>query len=103
MSKVVEVSHPEELLTLIETHEAVVVDFAAPAWCVPCRQFAPHFDKASEKSEAIFVTVDIDESTWAMADYGIQSVPTVKLFKSGSFNKNIQARTVLPLLAEIGS
>jgi len=103
LTNVKEVDVQEELQSAIESYDTVVVDFAAPAWCRPCQQFSPHYDVASTRSDAVFIAVDVDKAPWAMEEFGIQSVPTVKLFKSGEFVKNLEARTVITLLAEINS
>ena len=101
MSKVIETDDLGQLQQIIKDNDCVVVDFAAPAWCVPCRKFAPHFDKASETSDAVFVAVDIDKAPWAQSEYGVMSVPTVQMFCNGEFSKNLQARTVIQLHSEI--
>lgn len=101
MSEVIWVESRSEFLDLLNTNDSVVVDFTAPAWCRPCQQFAPHFDSAAEKSDATFVAVDVDKAEWAMVDYGVRGVPTVKLFRSGEFVKDLSGRTVIKLLAEV--
>lgn len=101
---ITEINSKEQLDDLIESGLDVVVKFWA-TWCGPCAKYAPHFQKASERSEAIFASVDIDTAPWAMVDYGIQSVPTTKLFRNGEFDRDIAKtpanQTVLKLLAEI--
>lgn len=68
----------------------VLVLFTAPTWCVPCRQFEPHWNKAQETlTNYVFAKVDMGatpEDTgyhWATAAYGIRGVPSVKLFPEG--------------------
>lgn len=62
----------------------VLVDFGAE-WCPPCRALAPTIDAlASEYAErAKVVKVDVDASPRLAATYGIQSIPTVLVFKAG--------------------
>jgi thioredoxin-like negative regulator of GroEL len=103
LSDVLWVDDVTELQDLIDSAHEVVVDFTAPSWCRPCQQFAPHFDKAAEKSDATFVAVDVDKAPWAMADYGVRGVPTVMLYQNGEYVKNLQERSVIKLLAEINS
>lgn len=91
----------KDLTDLIGSGDKVVVKFTAPAWCGPCRAFAPHYESASEKSEAKFVAVDVDNAPWAMQEYGVQAVPTVMLFEDGELVKRLQERTVVKLLQEI--
>lgn len=101
MSKVLWVEDQNELEEIIAENYKVVVDFTAPAWCRPCQQFASHFETAAEKSDAVFVAVDVDKAPWAGVEYGVQSVPTVMLFDTGMYEKHLLERSVVRLLGEI--
>lgn len=62
----------------------VVVDFWAP-WCGPCMQMAPAFEEAalSMPLQAQFLKVNTDEQQALGGQYGIQSIPTLIMFKNG--------------------
>ena len=63
----------------------VVVDFWA-SWCGPCKMMAPNFSQAAEQmsTEAVFAKVNTETEQSIAAQYGIQSIPTLAVFKHGA-------------------
>ncbi len=62
----------------------VLVDFWA-VWCGPCKAVAPSVEQiANEYAGRIkVVKMDVDDNMEISARYGIQSIPTLMLFKGG--------------------
>ena len=62
----------------------VLVDFWA-SWCSPCKMLAPIISEiAEEQAGKIKVgKVNVDEQAALAARYGVNSIPTVFLFKEG--------------------
>jgi thioredoxin 1 len=90
--------------SILDSAHEVVVRFTAE-WCGPCKQFAPHYDKAAEVSDATFLVVDIDKAPWAVSRYSIMGVPTTKVFRNGEFVADVArtpaTRTAIKFLDEI--
>jgi thioredoxin 1 len=89
-SNFIELENDSQFNDAIASGKFVVVDFFAE-WCGPCKQFGPTFKKvSSEFPNIIFIKVDIDKSSSISSKYGIQSVPTIKIFAKGNATKPIQ-------------
>jgi thioredoxin 1 len=80
-TNVTEATFEEEV---IKSEKPVIVDFWAE-WCGPCHAVAPVLDKIVEErpDELALVKVNIDEEQGLAMRYGIQSIPTIVLFKDG--------------------
>jgi len=68
----------------VRKNPLMIVDFWAP-WCGPCRMVSPIIEQlARENSGKVTVgKVNVDENQRIASAFGIQSIPTLMIFKNG--------------------
>ena len=68
----------------IQGDTPILVDFWA-AWCAPCRMIAPVLEELAGEYDgrARVGKVNVDEHGATAQKFGIQSIPTLILFKNG--------------------
>jgi thioredoxin 1 len=82
-SKVVTLTSDNFDALALAADRTTVVDFWA-SWCPPCRALAPTIEAlAEERSDVVVGKLDVDDHPAIAERYGIQSIPTVLLFRNG--------------------
>jgi thioredoxin 1 len=68
----------------VSKYPIMLVDFWAP-WCGPCRMVSPMIEQLSREysGKVAFGKVNVDENQRIAASFGIQSIPTLMIFKGG--------------------
>ena len=83
MSELIQVVGADEFDTATQSG-VVLVDFFA-TWCRPCRMQLPILEQIAPDYEgkAKIIKVDTDQAQDIAVRFGVQSIPTLVLFKNG--------------------
>ena len=75
---------------VLESDKVILVDFWAP-WCGPCQMMGPILDELSKEVEGKFKVgkLNVDENPDSASEYGIMSIPALKIFKNGKVVKEL--------------
>ena len=70
--------------------KTVLVDFWAP-WCGPCKALTPILEEISgEMGDQVGIyKVNVDENTDLAQEHGVQSIPTLLVYKEGALSETI--------------
>jgi thioredoxin 1 len=84
MGSVTEFSDANFQGDVLKSDVPVLVDFWAP-WCGPCRAIAPVVEELARENQGTFKIgkVNIDDNPDVAMNYGVNSIPTLMIFKKG--------------------
>ena len=83
ISNVIEITNKAQFDEATKSEKLTIVDFWA-VWCGPCRVLKPLLHKiAGEHPEIQLLTVDVETNGDLAAEYNINSIPAVFMFKNG--------------------
>jgi thioredoxin len=87
----------------VNKYHFLIVDFWA-TWCGPCKTMSPLIEQLSGElaRKAIFGKLNVDENPNVSNAFGIQSIPTIIIFKNGQVvDRIIGAMTKSQLILKI--
>jgi len=78
---------------VLQADQTVLVDFFA-TWCGPCKMVAPIVKQLADEGKAKVCKIDVDEQPELAMQFGVDSIPTLLVFKGGQLaNRAIGFRT----------
>lgn len=90
MSNILDVTKNNFSDEVLNSPIPVLVDFWAP-WCMPCRMMAPILEELVSdfggRLKVVKVNTEETDNQSLAAEYQIQSIPNMKLFKGGKVVK----------------
>ncbi|HEY9699258.1 MAG TPA: thioredoxin [Trichocoleus sp.] len=91
MSSVVTISDAEFSSEVLSAPQPVLVYFWA-SWCGPCRLMSPVMDWAANQygDRLKVVKMEVDPNPESVAQYKVEGVPALRLFKSGEMVEAIE-------------
>ena len=102
MMNIEEILGLDEFNKVIKENTLVLADFYA-SWCTPCKMQAPilaEFYEEMDKKVKI-IKIDVDQNPELASKFGVQSIPTLILFKGGQIKEKTVGLSAKAMLSEM--
>ena len=90
MSELININKDSFEKVVSSNTKPVLIDFWAP-WCGPCKALGPILEELhQEMSDKVDIyKVNVDENTDLAQENGVQSIPTLLLYKNGVLSQTL--------------
>ena len=102
MSNIDEIFTKDQLKEIIDSSTPTLVDFYA-TWCGHCKMQTHILLEFKEEvtNKVNIVKVDVDQNPELASEYGVQSIPTLIMFKNGQLKEKMVGLTTKATLSEM--
>jgi thioredoxin 1 len=101
VGKAIDVTDTSFGAEVLRSELPVLLDFWAP-WCGPCKAIAPIVEELAEEyaGQLKVMKLDVDGNPNTPVAYGVQSIPTLLLFKDGELVEQIKGAVPKPRIVD---
>jgi thioredoxin 1 len=90
MSEIINLNKDSFNQVVSANQKTTLIDFWAP-WCGPCKALGPTLEELNTElaGEVNIYKVNVDENTELAQEHGVQSIPTILVFKDGALSETL--------------
>ena len=90
MSEIINLNKESYNKAVSTNDKITLVDFWAP-WCGPCKALGPTLEELhTEMGDQVNIfKVNVDENTDLAQEHGVQSIPTILVYKNGTISQTL--------------
>ncbi|MEK9772565.1 MAG: thioredoxin [Opitutae bacterium] len=102
MSEIINLNKESFDKVISSSGKTTLIDFWAP-WCGPCKALGPTLEELNNEfgDQVDICKVNVDENTALAQEHGVQSIPTILVYKNGNLSQTLVGLKTKEELAEI--